>query len=1029
MEQLVAQTMWDVYPRWITCWKRAAAVIGLALCASLPLVSHAENLAAKGNMVLSNVSLNDGKSLDLFPTIGSAQWENNQPYSDPVPLECWFPFTKPATVSAIGFTTHWDPIQDGEVQSWDGAHWVTVCKLPLLDGSLQGNSVRLPQPVTSYGLRVLFTKIGNGDHDVLTLTGLNIEGTLAAPERLYQTTDLTLSCAQPMNIFDLPAPAAVAIGVGNSLGNCTRYRLQTSWRTPYGDACGQADTQERFTLGKGETRQFPARFSTRQQGPYCVTVSLFDDERQVLLAVRRLVVGMRDPHILAQGTVASYEKPGQRIIPIRERQRQLQCIWGSEVYHCVSSLQRRPGEGYFATMEAAGADIVSATINYSDFEPLPGVYNFAYFDRLIETAKAHHLGLSLGLWRWEFGGPLQTWLKGEVIVNRQGVNAGGWDNLYSCWGPEYRRHMFRAVEVLVKRYKNSPTVWMWNPHPYGQVDHDYHGIDDFSTYARAAFPKFLARRYQQLSKLNTAYHASYTDWAQVPMPEPLWRQAQARKEYAAMARVLDTRPAWRDYLDFLQVDGVMGVHIGLNDLVHRLDPLRGIEGIHCSLGVGAADDTLKALAREGAYYGETGMQAIHYTRTLIAKQRYGLPGRHEDSSTLSPSRFPLEQVDARSQWDMFQNCIYGTEHFNFVFPTWEKSRFFDTVFANPRAKALAKEAATASLISRPVAHLHCFTTDNLEGNYSFNGISVYRWWIMNAFSRAMLQPGEFFEPFSAAGPLRDLDRMKLVIDDGTRVMTPEVLARLVRFVKKGGKLVMTPATGERVTGDESSNYPLLTALGYGDTHGLHALNYGRGTIAFSAGNGVFRSLRALPVHDYAALVPPPGAAVVGTIAGTPGAVSWAYGAGRVLLLAGLPGSISAADYEVAAQADDAATKKTAGAIWTDAETELGQVLPALTHDLGEWAQVPPTFDITGTFSACDKQAGAVRLIYLYNRGEACAPTLRVQLAPRTYTMELASLTATVPLKPVTAAELARGIALPVLVPERLYVVRLRPAKN
>lgn len=993
----------------------------------LPAVG-AENLAAKGYLVHNFVSINEGKACNQYLPVATQPWEDNTPFSQPVMADIWFPYTQPATINSISFWAQFDVPRKGEIQAWSGTEWKTVGQLPTMSGRPAGSrTVKFEHPVITSALRILVTQIGNTDHDVLHLTAFNIQGDPPAGAKLYDPEDLTLSCASKWNVFDIGTPATVDVSIGNTAGATNRFRVVSSWTNTYDDTAGQPETTENIVIEKGATHTFRMSLKAREQGPYCANVSIYTDQRNILLAKQRILVGVRDPKIFDAGEVTPFEPATKPIVPYAQHLKECGCIWTAELCQCPSCLYRRPSDEAFHVLKHAGTDVIGAFLCYNDFEPLPGVYNFAYFDWMVKVANRNHLGLDAGLWRWEFGAPDQYWLKDEIIKLHDGSTGAGWKNLYSFWGPQYNQHAYRAVEVLVKRYINSPSVWLWYPHPFGKVDHDNAGIEDYSTFAQTAFRQFLQKRYGGIARLNAAYGCAYSQWSDVPMPDPLWRDLDERNDFVDATRVLDTRPQWEDYLTFFHEDGILRWREGLVALVRSLDPNRGFDGTDASAGVGAADQTLADVAKYGGSEGDENIESKQYIRRFIPKLQYGIPSRYEDSSPVTPGRINVDFTE-HSNWDAFEACFVGANQFNYAFPTWDTSPFFDLMYSNPRAQKMVKLAAASSIVSLPIADLHSFVTDTHEGEYVLNGISAYRWWVMNGFSRAMLEPGRFFTPFSEGGDLSKLDTMQVVVDDGSRIMSQSTIDRLVRFTKSGGKLVLLAGSGERLAGEPTSTYPLLRALGYGDVSSLSTVNPGVAQLVFHQQNGVFSELGSLPVYDYRVLNTPKGGSVLGTINGLTGAVEWTVGTGSVILLAGSTGSITAATFSELAHSADPAVRKANDSTFSDAVNEQGQIVCPMMRDLMRWAGIAPLFTVDADYYACLRRQDRTNLVYLYNPGSDSAAVLRIPLPGQArYRVSFDSLTESRAIGQFTGAQLeSPGISLPAIKHAQTVLVRVIP---
>jgi hypothetical protein len=299
----------------------------------------------------------------------------------------------------------------------------------------------------------------------------------------------------------------------------------------------------------------------------------------------------------------------------------------------------------------------------------------------------------------------------------------------------------------------------------------------------------------------------------------------------------------------------------------------------------------------------------------------------------------------------------------------------------------------------------------------------------------MVAPGNFFEIFSAGGPLHELNRMKIVIDDDSRVLPESTVETLVNYVRNGGKLVLIAESGE-VTLHRKGRFELLKRLGYNNTKSLTSRISTPAMLIFKKGNPVFRKTIAIPVHYYAELTLPENSTILGYIGEKPGAILWPYGKGQVVLIAGLPGSITEGRiqklWSLWRQTPPKERKKLVNPwpLWANAERELGQVITSLTRDLSEWAGVTPQFKLNNDFDACLRRNGRTRLIYMYNNGPGQVPVLRINLPEGTYGFQVENLEKELQHGEINSNRLsAPGMKLPVLHSGRFMLVRIRPLRR
>jgi hypothetical protein len=995
------------------------------------LAAAERDLTPQARLLRDEVAVNRGEALDLLQPPGVKMWSEAEPFSGkPAYAELWFPSEQAPAIASVGWNTRFDAASAVAIEAWQDGAWRQVAELPATTDARgirrAANKWTFSPALTARALRLRIDAIANIDHDVLHLADWQLRGDGDLGQALFAPEALELRCPAEFNTVELPAAVPVVVGLRRA-GAASAVRVEVACTTPGGAPSGITDQAWDAELGDPATKTIQLAFPA--QGPYAVTVSVRDRSRDVLLARKRLLVGVRDPALAGSGPVPPLEAPGRPIPSFAEQVAKQGTVWGTELSQCTFSLRRTPGADAFRRIKAVGGEQVFSVLTYESFEPLPGVYNLAAFDRLVAQAGATDIGLTVGLWRWDFGGPTQWWLTDELMADRGGKTAGGWNCQFSVFSPRHRQHARRAVEVLVGRYLNSPAVWAWHPHPYGMVDHDGHGIVDGSPAAKAAWARFLEGRHRTLEALNRAHQASYAAWDAVPVPQPLWEGDGV--DLAASCRTLDLRPAWIDWLDFYH-DGLEGMRREMMATVRRLDPRRGLDGTNASGGIGHADRAFAELVEGQGYSGDQGLNNLNHLRRYVAKRRFGIPLRLEDIAPVTIGRgFDATTIVDRCDWDVFLLAQLGTDHFSYVFPVWDASPFWERVFANPRARTLVKEAQAADIPFRPAGWLHSFLTDIHSGRYHYEGIATQRWWLMGGLSAALSAPGQWLEPYSDGCPAAGFDQLKVLFDDGSRVLPGAMVDRLVAWVAAGGKLVLTGDAGERTVDRPDQRWELLRRLGYGEPERLEQRTQTPAMLVLKKDNPVFRSTVSLPVQNWAPLTVPKDGTLLGTVGDQVGAVLWKHGQGQVVLLAGLPGSITEATVQAMMSnrsKKDAASEALLWSLWGNAERELGGIAGPLLADSAEWAGVPAQFQLDPGFTAALRQRDETRLVYCYNQGPARVPVLRIPLPPGSWQVSAETLESTTDLGRFTAAVAAApGIALPAVPHHRFLAVRLTPA--
>jgi beta-galactosidase len=172
-------------------------------------------------------------------------------------------------------------------------------------------------------------------------------------------------------------------------------------------------------------------------------------------------------------------------------------------------------------MQEAGVNLVSLGIfSWAKLEPQPGVFDFAWLDRLMDLLHAH--GISVNLATPTASPP--AWmvsLHPELLpITADDVRLWHGSRRHYCpHNPDYHHYATRIATQLADRYKDHPALAMWH------VDNEYgcHIGACYCDNSAAAFREWLKERYVTLDKLNFAWGTAfwsqhYGDWEEIHPP-------------------------------------------------------------------------------------------------------------------------------------------------------------------------------------------------------------------------------------------------------------------------------------------------------------------------------------------------------------------------------------------------------------------------------------------------------------------------------------------------------------------------------
>jgi hypothetical protein len=178
-----------------------------------------------------------------------------------------------------------------------------------------------------------------------------------------------------------------------------------------------------------------------------------------------------------------------------------------------------------------GYNIVELSAPAYDLNPLPGVYQFHYLDKLVAAAKKR--GLKVMLRVHPNQGQVQDWVPRKLMEDQRGFANGLWGGgsiyLYSPAAPEFKKSSTTYLEALGRHYCNDPEVLgvtlegLFFDHD--MIDQPWLGLYvDYSESMRQYFIEYLQKRYDNdLIKLGKAYGKQFNSWEQVEIPKPDFR--------------------------------------------------------------------------------------------------------------------------------------------------------------------------------------------------------------------------------------------------------------------------------------------------------------------------------------------------------------------------------------------------------------------------------------------------------------------------------------------------------------------------
>ncbi|WP_043622206.1 beta-galactosidase [Nonomuraea candida] len=213
-----------------------------------------------------------------------------------------------------------------------------------------------------------------------------------------------------------------------------------------------------------------------------------------------------------------------------------------------------------ALMREAGVNRVSVGIfSWSLLEPVEGVFDFGWFDRVMDLLAGNGIGANLATPTASPPPWFATAHPEALPVDADGRRLHHGSRQGFCpSSPIYREKALRIAEQVALRYRDHPALVMWHVHN----EYGCHNARCHCDTSAAAFRTWLRARYGTLDALNDAWGTAfwsqrYSDWAQILPP-------RATPSFTNPGQQLDFRR--------FSSDALVELYTAERDLLRRLTP-------------------------------------------------------------------------------------------------------------------------------------------------------------------------------------------------------------------------------------------------------------------------------------------------------------------------------------------------------------------------------------------------------------------------------------------------------------------------
>jgi len=463
---------------------------------------------------------------------------------------------------------------------------------------------------------------------------------------------------------------------------------------------------------------------------------------------------------------------------------------------------------------------------WSTLEPAEGRYELDWMERAIALAAKHHIAVVIGT---PTDAP-PAWLTAKY-PDTLGMNADGrWREHgnrreFSYASPRYRRLCAEIVAQLARRFGHNANVIGW------QIGNEY-SDESFDPATRAQFQEFLRAKYKTLDNLNkqwaTAYWSeTYTAWSQIPMENTggnpglllehkhfvtaTWRSFQKNQMDVLRPAILPTQfittniggLGWSDNWDHYAITADLDL-ASWDDYVGQghLDAAKNA----------MLNDFVRGWKRQNFWVMETEPGSVNWAPVNNALW----PGETRALAWQTIGH----GADAVLYWQ-WRAALNGQEQYHgaIVGPDGKPNPIYAEIAQLGKDLELARDALAGTSPHAEIAILHDYDSrwaidfQPHTKEYDQEQVLLRFYEPLERAAAANGDAVDIVDPTSSV----DLAQYKLLVAPSLNVISEELAAKLLAYVRQGGQLILGPRSGMK---DEFNSLnpqrqpgPLAEALG------------------------------------------------------------------------------------------------------------------------------------------------------------------------------------------------------------------------
>jgi hypothetical protein len=441
---------------------------------------------------------------------------------------------------------------------------------------------------------------------------------------------------------------------------------------------------------------------------------------------------------------------------------------------------------------AAVTTSIELPLRWKDVEPMPGIYDWTWVDRVMEYAASKGLTIIL---HPGFVGSEPEWIPSYFSQNAEGAVFGHHRYLFqgmraNFWQAQpLRQAVLDWFSALAARYANHPACegyLILTEHPGEYPVAGWY--DGFDPETLTNFREAIQKKWEDLATVNERWGTSFQNWEQISVPE----EGSSSRQY------LDWMRFRREAISNLLLDELHAV---------RREDGKGLVEMYTD---GLDAEHYAELRRMGCILANGGVNEPElHSLQKASVAAYGLQERAEERTVGQWAAYGPHQLEG-TLFSMLQGGG-GNSHCKMFIPS---KKSFAELEADPHALARYKKLM-------PVWKELRQTEAPKREMFILNDLSAR---LLAAQSTAFVEFGDSsttrsFLESQLVPPVAEIDKatsgklLFCVSSLGTSYEA-DVIEKIVHFVKEGGTLVMTADAGRRSSGLPGQDWVLLQKLGF-----------------------------------------------------------------------------------------------------------------------------------------------------------------------------------------------------------------------